>query len=137
MFCLPQNRKCRNLFNHNETRLTRLLQFRVKRNMGTVKALDAYQGAMKFLAGMIKHHVKALLFSLTIVFLWLAAAGCASLKKVNPVTRNYYDELKTELIAQGYQPSVRVISGKRSVWFNKILTWFGAQSAASISKAMR
>ena len=74
--------------------------------------------------GMTKKRFKILLFSFTI--LSFTTTSCASLKKVNPITKNYYNELKAELIAQGYEANLIIISSKRAKWFNNILTKFGA-----------
>lgn len=51
-----------------------------------------------------------------------------SLKGLTPNTLSYYEALKTELLAKGYRPKTLVISGKRAIWHNQLLTQFGAAS---------
>jgi len=80
----------------------------------------------KKLNRMIVQCFKGLLFSLMLGVLSVTALSCISLRKVNPIARNYYNELKDELVAQGYQTNLTVISSKRPEWFNNILTKFGA-----------
>jgi uncharacterized protein YcbK (DUF882 family) len=58
------------------------------------------------------------------IFFWY----CNSLEKVNPLTVNYYRELKAELLKQGHDDKLLVISSKRADWHNQILTLFGASS---------
>ena len=49
-----------------------------------------------------------------------------SLKGVAPTTLSYHQQLKDELVNKGYQPTLLVISAKRTKWHNSILTSFGA-----------
>lgn len=44
-----------------------------------------------------------------------------SLWGVNPVTINYYNELKVEMRNRGYKPRFIILSGKRWHWHNSIL----------------
>ena len=82
--------------------------------------------------------MKKVLKKIALLFIILALAGIIffftyanSLKGVNPITVKYYEQLKTELIKQGYKPKLTVISGKRTHWFNKILTRFGGAATKS------
>jgi uncharacterized protein YcbK (DUF882 family) len=44
-----------------------------------------------------------------------------SLWGVNPVTIQYYKELKMEMRKQGYKPNFIILSGKRWQWHNRLL----------------
>jgi uncharacterized protein YcbK (DUF882 family) len=69
----------------------------------------------------------------TIIFLLVLSIAvfyfyCNSLKKVNPLTVSYYEQLKAELKKQGLNNGLVVMSSKRANWHNHILTFFGAAS---------
>lgn len=60
---------------------------------------------------------------LTAIFIFLRLS---SLDSLNPVTVDYYNQLRSELVLQGYDDNLLVISTKRPAWYNCILTNFGA-----------
>lgn len=72
--------------------------------------------------------LKIFLFIITVIVVIaiLIFLRLSSLDSVNPVTVDYYNQLKSELVIQGYNDNLLVISTKRPAWYNRILTNFGA-----------
>lgn len=56
---------------------------------------------------------------------------CCSLINVHPTAIQYFEQLKTETVAQGYRPSFYVLSGKRNKYHNQFLTRFGGAASQS------
>jgi uncharacterized protein YcbK (DUF882 family) len=51
-----------------------------------------------------------------------------SFRNVNPTTVEYYKDLKSTLVKDGFQDQLLVISSKRENWHNQLLIRFGASS---------
>lgn len=82
---------------------------------------------MKLLGRIGKFTLKALAVIAVILFL-IFVFYFNSLRNVNPVTVNYYLDLKGVLIESGYQDQLLVVSAKRQNWHNQLLVKFGAAS---------
>lgn len=77
----------------------------------------------------MKRVVKISLALITLIFAIICVLFFGysnSLHKVSPKTIHYYNNLKSQLVKQGYQPSIFIISAKRQKWHNTLLTSFGA-----------
>mgnify|MGYP001792197229 CR=1 FL=1 len=74
----------------------------------------------------IFRYLLVILFSLLLLSSAYFFLYANSLRGVNQQIVKYYDQLKQELVKQGYRPALVVISARRAAWHNDILTSFGA-----------
>jgi hypothetical protein len=91
--------------------------------------MNRFKKILKWAAGIL-----LTIISLSIIlFFWY----CNSLDKINPLTVNYYEQLKIELTKQGHKDNLLVISSKRANWHNQILTLFITEIGEMAERAIQ